>query len=359
MKTIYNCHTHVFTNEIVPEKFLPLGITRFLSKRPVSRWLGKLLNRLNPRSSNDIFDRFASFMNIGNFKSQLDIFEFLKGFYPEETKFVVLSMDMEYMRAGRIHKDFTEQLNELSDIKKKYPDQFFPFVSVDPRRLNIADMVKKYIEEHNFQGIKLYPPLGYYPFDEKLYPVFEYAEANKIPIISHCSPPVVYYRGKITKEMLVHPKTGKKLERKNKQEFANYFTEPENYKYLLEDFPKLKICLAHFGGASEWEKYLATSWDKSMEKYWFSVILDLIKKYPNVYADVSHTMHDMSLYPLLRIILQDQKIRSRVLFGSDFYMLELTTPERSFSVNLRAYLGEEDYQQIAEINPRIFLKRLK
>ncbi len=60
MKTIYNCHTHVFTNEIVPEKFLPLGITRFLSKRPVSRWLGKLLNRLNPRSSNDIFDRFAS-----------------------------------------------------------------------------------------------------------------------------------------------------------------------------------------------------------------------------------------------------------------------------------------------------------
>jgi len=24
MKTIYNCHTHIFTNEIVPKKFLPL-----------------------------------------------------------------------------------------------------------------------------------------------------------------------------------------------------------------------------------------------------------------------------------------------------------------------------------------------
>lgn len=198
--------------------------------------------------------------------------------------------------------------------------------------------------------------MGYYPFDEELYPVFEYAEANKIPIISHCSPPVVYYRGKITKEMLVHPKTEKKLERKNKQEFANYFTEPENYKYLLEDFPKLKICLAHFGGASEWEKYLATSWDKSMEKCWFSVILDLIKKYSYVYTDVSYTMHDISLYPLLRIILQDQKIRSRVLYGSDFYMAELIISERSFSINLRAYLSEIDYQQITEINPNMFLK---
>lgn len=356
MKTIYNCHTHVFTNDIVPKKFLPLGITRLLSKRTVSRWLGKLLNRLDPRSSNDIFDRFAAFMNIGNYKSQLDIFEFLKGFYPEETKFAALSMDMEYMRAGRIHEDFTEQLRDLSDIKKKYPDQFFPFICVDPRRPNIAGMVKKYIEKYAFQGIKLYPPLGYYPFDERLRPVFEYAEANEIPIISHCSPPVVYYRGKITKELLTHPKTGKKLKRKNNQEFANYFTEPENYKYLLEDFPKLKICLAHFGGASEWEKYLATSWDKSMEKCWFSVILDLIKKYINVYADVSHTMHDRSLYPLLKITLQDKRIRSRVLYGSDFYMTELTISERSFSINLRAYLSELDYQQIAEINPKMFLK---
>ncbi|GAG71552.1 unnamed protein product [marine sediment metagenome] len=102
MKTIYNCHTHIFTNKAVPSKFLPLGLVRFLGKRRVSRWLGRLLNRLNPRSSNDVFDRAASFMNIGNYESQLEIFKLLKGFYPEETKFVVLSMDMTYMEAKRI-----------------------------------------------------------------------------------------------------------------------------------------------------------------------------------------------------------------------------------------------------------------
>jgi hypothetical protein len=37
-------------------------------------------------------------------------------------------------------------------------------------------------------------------------------------------------------------------------------------------------------------------------------------------------------------------------------MAELTISERSFSINLRAYLSELDYQQITEINPKMFLK---
>ena len=108
-------------------------------------------------------------------------------------------------------------------------------------------------------------------------------------------------------------------------------------------------------GGREWEKYLATSWEKNMEKSWFSAVLDLIKKHPNVYTDVSYTLHNFSLHPLLKVILQDEKIRSRVLYGSDFYMVELDMPERAFSINIRAYLSENDYQQIAETNPSGFL----
>ncbi len=357
MGTIYNCHTHVFTNKIIPRNFLPFGLVRFLSRHGVSRWLGRFLNRINPKSSDDIFDRAASFMNIGNKESQLEIFSLLKRFYPEDSKYVVLSMDMEFMGAGKVDQEFIQQLDELSEIKKKYPDQIIPFICLDPRRPKITDIVKKYIEEHGFQGIKLYPPLGYYPFDVRLYPIFKYAESNEIPIISHCSPPVVYYRGKIDREMLVHPKTGKKLSIKNNQEFARNLTAPENYVYVLEDFPNLKICLAHFGGRSEWEKYLRTPWISGMEKCWFSSISDLIKTHSTVYADISYTMHNTKLHPLLKVILQDQKTGSRILFGSDFYMTELDIPERSFSVNLRAYLGEEGYHRIAEKNPKEFLKR--
>jgi predicted TIM-barrel fold metal-dependent hydrolase len=296
-------------------------------------------------------------MNIGNKESQSEIFDFLKKFYPEDAKFVVLSMDMEYMEAGKVTRSFIQQLNELSQIKKTYSDQFFPFICADPRRPDIAEIVKKYIEEHGFQGIKIYPPLGYYPFDERLYPIFKYAEANTLPIISHCSPPVVYYRGKIKKEMLVHPKNHRKLEKRSNREFAKSLADPENYVYLLKDFPNLKVCLAHFGGESEWKKYLLTPWDRSMEKCWFSSIRELIKTYPNVYADISYTMHSPELHSLLKVVLEDQKVRSKILFGSDFYMVELDVSERSFSINLRAYLGEEDYRQIAELNPREFLRR--
>ena len=97
METIYNCHMHVFTNKIVPVHFLPFGLIRFLSKCRISRWLGRFLNRINPKSNNDIFDRAVSFMNIGNKKSQLDIFNLLKKFYPKSAKFVILSMDMKFI----------------------------------------------------------------------------------------------------------------------------------------------------------------------------------------------------------------------------------------------------------------------
>jgi hypothetical protein len=38
------------------------------------------------------------------------------------------------------------------------------------------DLVKKHIEERGFQGIKVYPPVGFYPFDKNLHPILEYAE---------------------------------------------------------------------------------------------------------------------------------------------------------------------------------------
>ena len=155
--------------------------------------------------------------------------------------------------------------------------------------------------------------------------------------------------------MLVHPKTTEQLEKVKNKHFTDNYTDPNNYEFLLKHFPNLKICLAHFAGEEELHKYLATPWDEDMEKSWFSVIIDLIKKHPNIYTDICYTMYDVRLHPLLKITLQDEQIRSKILYGSDFYMVVLDSSERAFSINLRAYLGEDDYQQIAEINPQVFL----
>ncbi|MGK7896407.1 MAG: hypothetical protein AB4372_23020 [Xenococcus sp. (in: cyanobacteria)] len=109
---IHNCHTHIFTFQAVPERFLPFGLVRLLAKRKISRPIARWLNHLNPFSSDDLFDRYAAFLDIGTSSTQEDIFNGLQKFYPPDTRFVVLSMDLEHIDVGKSLQSFTGQLKE-------------------------------------------------------------------------------------------------------------------------------------------------------------------------------------------------------------------------------------------------------
>jgi len=53
-------------------------------------------------------------------------------------------------------------LEDLFELKLKYPSQCFPFVAIDPRSgtaIENRDFVKRYMDR-GFSGIKLYPALG-------------------------------------------------------------------------------------------------------------------------------------------------------------------------------------------------------
>lgn len=350
---IHNCHIHTFTLKNIPVDFLPLNLIRFMGKRPFTRDLVRVLQKLNPFSETDRFDRFAAFVQIGALESQLAMFENIKRFYPEDTRFVVLAMDMEYMGCGYVRQSFQEQLDELAALKRKYGDLVLPFIAVDPRRNNILDMVKVYIEDHGFHGIKLYPPLGYFPYDARLAPVWKYAEANRIPVVAHTSCGGVYFRGKITKEML--PDEAITLEGKSNKELCNIFAHPKNYDRLLDDFPDLRISLAHFGGQDEWGRYLNDPPLDDADGNWLKVIMDLARKRPSLYTDIAYTLFDRSYTNYLKVLLRDEKLKTKILFGSDYYLVEQDSSEKNFSIDLRASLGEQDYQQIAEMNPKSFL----
>jgi predicted TIM-barrel fold metal-dependent hydrolase len=357
MPTLYNCHTHIFTVQNVPDNFFPLRLKDFLAKPRTADALVEILHNLNRGEDSDRWDHLAAFLDVGNCDSQEQIFELLMGFYPRGSRFVVLSMDMEYMGAGTVDQPFEDQLTELAALKQKYPMELLPFVCADPRRPNVLEVVRRCIEERGFHGIKLYPPLGYYPFDEALFPVYAYAQEHGLPIVTHCSRGGVYSRAKVTPEMRHHPKTGVSFTKgENKDRFTENLTHPANYAYVLERFPHLKLCLAHFGGESEWKRYLSTS--RGAKEDWFTYIRDELianPHYPNVYADIAYTAADPDLQPLLKVILQEEPVRSRVLYGSDFYVAEKTASEREFSVRLRATLGDADYWKIAETNPETFL----
>lgn len=368
---MHNCHTHTFLHKDVPEKFLPLGLVRFIAERSVR--IAKILNKLIPGTDGDIYDRYANFLRLMKCPSQEETFRYLLHFYPSNTRFVILSMDMNYMGAGDVPRDFEKQLDELALLREKYVGRVLPFIGIDPRRKDIPEIVKKYIEEKNFCGLKLYPPLGYFPYDDRLTPIYKYAETHGLPIIAHCSKSGPIYSREKKPQLITRIKeqldsdTGIKptFKKKNRKEICNYFTHPLNYKILFKKFPKLKICLAHFGGQSQWIKFLNPSTagtcednsvlQKDEEDSWFNTIYDMMKTEKTLHTDVSFTLENRDFFPLLKVILSNPQVKEQILFGSDFYMVEAEKSERSFGIDLHGYLGTDLFTLISETNPKKFL----
>ncbi|WP_299241493.1 amidohydrolase family protein [uncultured Aquimarina sp.] len=279
----------------------------------------KFFSVLPGKMTKDLLDRYLLLGRFTLYKDQKRIFSVLESQYPPGSKFIVLPMDMEYMGAGKLDakSSYKHQMQEIASIKEKgkYKNEILPFVFAEPRRIReekdhlkftfdkgkvtLQDcFIKEYIEDKKFNGFKIYPALGYYPFDEALLPLWKYAADRGIPIMTHCIKGTIFYRGKKEKEWDVHPifKEVVNLENdiyeplllpqtKNK-DFSLNFTHPLNYLVLLKEellrilvdqcsdeikslfgykdlntpltynLSHLKICFAHFGGEDQWNKYL-------------------------------------------------------------------------------------------------------
>jgi len=172
----------------------------------------------------------------------------------------------------------------------------------------------------------------------------------------------VQYRGEPTERMRIDPVTGRRLDL-GRLELLTRFTDPDAYIPILDERPALKLCLAHFGGAGDWKDFLDDQWDAlnpTGEKSWLAKVMDMIKseKYPNLYTDIAYTIwaDDEYVY-LLQVLLSNEVLRRRVLFGSDFYVVESAElEERRRAVRVRAVLGEELFQALAQDNPKEFLR---
>jgi predicted TIM-barrel fold metal-dependent hydrolase len=307
--------------------------------------------------------RYAQIIDTSYAKTQQDVFEILRGFYPQGTRFVVLPMDMTKMNAGRVEVDIDQQHEEVATLRSACPDgMVIPFAAVDPRHEGIVEKTIALVERHNFRGLKLYPPTGYHPYDRRLWPLYEYAEEHNLPVLTHCSRPAsVQYRGEPSLEMRTDPLSGEVLNI-SRDELLRRFTDPDAYRPLLEKHPKLRVCLAHFGGAGDWTRFLDRPWDASedtADPSWLTKILTMLRSgtYPNLWTDVSYTLYanEEHVY-LLSVLLSDPAVSSRVLFGSDFYVVEnAELEERRRSVRLRAVLGEDLFNTIARDNPKRYL----
>lgn len=402
------------------------------------------------KMTTDLIERYILLCRFSLYKHQHGIMARLKAQYPPGTGFVVLPMDMKYMDAGKLKPKgaYSRQMEELARMKNDndYKDILYPFVFVDPRRIREYPdffryafhdgrvsleecFVKEYIEGHRFSGFKIYPALGYYPFEEALLPLWKYAADRGLPITTHCIRGTIYYRGSKKREWDEHPVFEEPVpggttaplllpERKNEQ-FQLNFTHPMNYLCLLEEpllrklvgkagdnrirelfgyngpeapldhnLSHLKICFAHFGGEDQWKRYLELDrYNYSLQlirnpdrgidflynrqgayspakleqvwKYtdWYSIICSIMLQYENVYSDISYILHDESIFPLLKQTLQPEndKLRRRVLYGTDFYVVRNHKSDKQIVADTLAELDEEEFDLIARENPRVFL----
>src|SRR6476620_9100464 len=113
--TYFNSHAHCFTIDHVPENFFDelIGGKRFLriSKITKSKFLQLLLKVLTgnfvrwmmglfSKSAARQLRRLSGLLKYGLEKSQTDLIQNLDNYYNNDYRFVLLSMDMQYMGAG-------------------------------------------------------------------------------------------------------------------------------------------------------------------------------------------------------------------------------------------------------------------
>jgi len=226
------------------------------------------------RSARQVFNIGNNFQPLETFFLQMDVAGIEKA--------VLLPIDCKRARKDAVSSN--EQVAELCARSER----FIGFASVDPLKKGAARELENAIKKLGLRGLKLDPALqDFRPDAQKVYPVYEAAEALKVPLLIHTG-------------MSWAPETP--LER----------GLPLHLEQPIRDFPKLKFVLAHFGWPWVWE---ATA---------------LALKYPNVYLDTSCLYYDgpKEFYQFvfskqIPTTVIERSLRNKVVFGSNYPRVEI------------------------------------
>ncbi|WP_242206631.1 amidohydrolase family protein [Aestuariivivens insulae] len=173
------------------------------------------------------------------------------------------------------------------------------------------------------------------------------------------------------------------LDYHNNSKLNTLFGYTDKKKPLKRNLSNLKINLAHYGGSENWDQFLEqdrfvyANWVVKKPnsilnlrqqifnvdvfyKYWhyvdwFTIISSMMVNYDNVYTDVSYTTHDLKHLNLLSEILDHSKIRKRVMFGTDFYVVSNHKSEKHYWMDMESNLSARKWNLLSDGNPKEFL----
>ncbi len=198
----------------------------------------------------------------------------------------------------------------------KYPDKFIGFAYVDPRRTDYLTMLRHAIEDLDLKGVKYGPIYNGVPLsDPRLTPVYEYLVRNDLPLTLHMG--TTYTR-----------------------ESAVDLGRPIHVEPIALRFPDLKIVMAHMGHP------------------WYEECIVIVRKQPNVYAEISALFYRPWQYYNILLTAQEYMVTDKLFFGTDF---PITSVEDSLEGLRRINkivegtalprVSEETIEQIIHSNP--------
>lgn len=347
---IIDTHCHIFNKDFVPDGFLGIRVPftdKYLSD------IAHFLDKLNPFTDADPLSYLSYFVDFFNNRSMEAVLLKLFTYYPDDTIFCPLMMDMQYGVKGKLKKDVFTQLDEMNQLKNKYKNRILPFVAIDPRNPSAEELFDKaFSTGYNFTGVKIYPSLGYLPTHPVLMKIFAKCEQHSIPVITHCGRgDVRYNKGFTIKNIESEGSTPVTKTFFSISAVTQYFNAPSKWEPVLEKYKKLKLDFAHFGGDDEWIKF-----GRLQENSWVTKIIELMQKYPGVYADCSYNIYNRKVTEYLRECMKrNPLILDRVLYGSDYYMSVMKGHFRGMKTDFMTDIGSVYFDRMARTNPVRFL----
>ncbi len=119
----------------------------------------------------------------------------------------------------------------VAEAVRAHPDRLLGNVYLDPRDAAARETFRKY-RDLGFRAVKLFPPAGFDPSEERFFPLYEEIEAAGVPVLAHSGQ---------TNIRLVSRTPGVRTATDSR------FAHPMNFDRIARLFPAIRWVLAHMG----------------------------------------------------------------------------------------------------------------
>ncbi|HQV04723.1 MULTISPECIES: amidohydrolase family protein [unclassified Novosphingobium] len=258
---VIDCHSHVASSRYIPDEFFDGWVDNILatSGSKDDRHGAALRQVFRKINEDPLCDEYVAQMDEAGI-----------------ARAVLLIIDFKYVY-GEPFDDMVEIYRRHREILERHPGRFICFAGVDPRRGRAGvELLELGIEQYGFSGLKLYPPCGFSPSDERLDPYYEVCAQYQLPVLSHIGPTT--------------------------PSLSFNFARPEGIDEAARRFPQVKFVLGHAGSTH------------------FRDAAVLAEYRPNVFLDMSgfQAAASRGRFDDLMRFHKENGILNKILFGTDW-----------------------------------------